>query len=166
MHKIYRHAYRVVSWLGSGDSSLLYFLAYARNNAPYPARTFNKIVGSNGISENMLSKVCNLEYWSRLWVVPEVNLASDLVFWYGTSVIQGHQLLRFVRSYRRGVKPISSTTSHQIVSQSPINGFLSYSEESGELFADRPPDFKQTLFRYGLKSCSDHREIASLRLQS
>jgi hypothetical protein len=115
MGEIYKMAYWVLAWLGPPDFSephdKIDIIGHQTASKPVLAFDFLEVASQraeNRFSVNFnhfkwmddfvhnpslnahwkeLAEICNLEYWTRLWIIQEVCLASKLRVLYGTKMI-------------------------------------------------------------------------------
>jgi hypothetical protein len=84
MKYIYKKAKRVVVWLGSSDQSSSSTMEYLNSLWKYENKTEGEILSFfragilNGEVLSNLHSFCNRRYWSRLWIIQEVILATDI----------------------------------------------------------------------------------------
>jgi hypothetical protein len=85
MGRIYENAIRVVAWLGLSDDSSRIAMNYIRDfrkGTPESKpgeprrRQFPLIMDSNTISA--ISSFCTREYWTRLWIIQELIIPSNI----------------------------------------------------------------------------------------
>lgn len=118
-----------------------------------------------------LRKLCNLEYWKRLWVVPEVSLAEDLSFMYGGTTLLAQKLFGllyaikvlgakseayFSYELRQRVKDWPS-----IVEVSAVDAFLRPTDTGSDIWRtalNHRRTFADLCYTYGLKQCADSRD--------
>ncbi|KAK5102104.1 hypothetical protein LTS08_004564 [Lithohypha guttulata] len=185
MHNIYSSAQRVVAWLGCSNNSIARFFRFLRLNTDgneqdkkeasqeFPEYKMLKAMALRGqglegppdrprlmTSMQLLADICALEYWSRLWVVPEVSLSRDLVLMYGQEMLSAYSFqtelntacwesfglirseMESIRSSAKQVRALEGAVSEQRVLEGN----------------QRAKELRRLLEIYGRLSCADLRD--------
>ena len=90
MHDIYRKAANVRVWLGEGDTSMIRGLETLERFSRCPCNRSHPLVCWTGIMDDFLGQIdlevfaclerlCEAEYWQRVWIVQEASLAASLI---------------------------------------------------------------------------------------
>ena len=187
MGQVYRNARRVYSWLGAGLPHVeTLFTALAdmviyRDRKPWPHKVMEeRLLDLIGMNDKILIEIGDLDYWKRLWIVPEVCLANDLVFLYGSQQVNALEFFKlfidikryahFHRASRHKSNPYDAPWLRlaverwiQIIDAIALNDFLVCFKPSNNPAGVQLPVSKNQkltdLFDiYGLKECSDCRD--------
>jgi hypothetical protein len=183
MGNIYRAAMYTIAWLGCGATCVeRLFIAAAgaarfRNYDPWPRTAWTNILRDplEANDDEALKVLCGLEYWSRLWIVPEVILARTLFFAYGEQELAAQELFGLLIN----IKKLSSTYYgaqkvegdhlqrlgvrwRHIFETSEATGFCDQIE-SGHRRTEYIPigdvqSFSSLAYAHGLKDCFDCRD--------
>lgn len=103
MGKIYNNASRVVVWLGAADftSSLaISVLSKAGDDSDWASFSNSSILcppaTEKGIQKlEAIKSLCNREYWTRLWIIQEILLATDILISCGDESLSWSALSSF-----------------------------------------------------------------------
>ena len=82
MRDIYNTASRVVLWLGQGSET---FMSAFRHLSTISADQKTKISNEH---ESALDEACHNTYWTRIWIIQELVMATDIVLMCGTAKME------------------------------------------------------------------------------
>lgn len=165
MLKIYQQARFVLIWLGPvpHNPHLSEVFRRAKDTEQSTFMSWQYRYGREMALLFKLGALCELDYWKRLWIVPEVLAARMLYVSLGDEVISWLNLTSLVEDAPEAsdarLLPIQQTIAR--------NSFVPLAKQKGL----RPPEetsytFHRLLFTYGMNLCSDPRDrvIALLAL--
>ena len=87
MGKIYKQAKQVDIWLGPGNDDNQVAIEFLKRLAhdPIPSWDYGKFIFKPGWQS--LVRLCQMEYWGRLWIIQEVALAHKMILYCGRGTI-------------------------------------------------------------------------------
>lgn len=136
MGSIYGQATQVLIWLGKvEDNSDLAFDAMNADEAPTTAHL--------GFTASMLS-LCNRKYWMRVWIVPEIMHATDIVIHCGTKTVAWSRFANHCLTFAK-VPAISQTRAVELIRLKVSGSILS-------------TDLRSLLEQHGMMKCFDLRD--------
>jgi Heterokaryon incompatibility protein (HET) len=116
MGNIYKNADRVVAWLGQPDESrrvvIEYILSFNPPLSHYDEKhrcVYRHPIVMDGKTMGALSSFCSQEYWTRLWIIQEILLASRVTILCGMWAFEWTELSIFLRVAR--VHPVMQQDS-------------------------------------------------------
>ncbi|RDH29009.1 TPR-like protein [Aspergillus welwitschiae] len=148
MRDIYAGATLTVVWLGQGFDSSDLAIRYIANPG-LPAK------GTTSSLEKALQSLLEQPYWSRIWIVQELMLAKDVIFYCGTNSFTWHQLA----SLRQKIK--THVARHDSFGISKCIGSVMVAQKT--LWDNLPQDdphlpLSELLITYGRHKSSDVRD--------
>lgn len=162
MDRIYRSAHVVVSWLGSGDEDLEAWLPHdtSASITEISHETIQQYIEDAPVEvvlENLMT-LSELEYWQRLWIVPEVLAAEKLQILYGRLSLSWSDLgvlLGYIFTKEDTMNKIQAQQLREIRG-SRMAAFVA--ERLEQTNAVRQYKFQTLLSSYGMNDCSDKRD--------
>ena len=118
MNLIYGEAHKVICWLGEPDPTLKQNLVYLQAYLSHPITVKQEVYALRG-----LSRLLNLPYWTRIWIVQEVVLARRITLMCGDFRFSWHKFLDLWEDYENAAQ--SSRRNRSIVRQSEDRGLAS-----------------------------------------
>ncbi|KAK5070438.1 hypothetical protein LTR64_000109 [Lithohypha guttulata] len=187
MPSIYSSAHTVITWLGCADSNvtkLFHFLndgddqgsstqtkplraypgyipiARLRDTMWAPSTESEKI--ATMMLKDHFSQFCALEYWSRLWIVPEALLASQSILMHANQTLPLAIMQEFVHfAYDDfGMNRRNNKTIHDIFGKEKTFHWVCVTkyDRNGEAGDHMLNSLPQLLNRYGRLQCTDVRD--------
>lgn len=99
MGQIYTKARRVVSWLGYGNEQVEAAITFIKQFFPLSDGLFQSFYKSKEDNMGQVQQpwltvllLCDLRYWTRVWMVQEILKARSITFIYGDQSIEGEDL--------------------------------------------------------------------------
>ncbi|KPI35920.1 uncharacterized protein AB675_10499 [Cyphellophora attinorum] len=97
MPQIYSTALMVIAYVGSSE---WYFPLLARHGAMEVSNLNNKHCLKKLLTRRVLQNLTHREYWTRLWIVPEMIMARDIVLLVGRTTIEWNSFSDGTRALR------------------------------------------------------------------
>ena len=146
MNYIYSSAKRVYAWLGPASTELDY-LFHFMSESDSPSHCWSKMRKKSAPPRQQygIDQVRQCEYWGRIWIVQELLLARDVVFWSGGQAVS----LALLKTLRQQPELLPHGTCASSVLDRVISG------TSGEL--------KPLVMSFSKLNCADpHDKIYAL----
>jgi hypothetical protein len=91
MRDIYKTASRVVVWLGQGSKKIM----SAFNHLSTISASERTIISN--AHESACRDICHNTYWTRIWIIQELVMATDIVLMYGTAKMEWRNFIYAMR---------------------------------------------------------------------
>ena len=172
MNRIYPNAARVLVWLGEGaDSSdpTFSFLQYVDNaHSPVDDQSISKIYRNLFGDDDeahvwlALQKLCERDYWTRLWVIQEILLAKELILLCGNRTLSW-DAFKYASAGPASVKGFAGLKRSDSVFGPVHNAKMAMSksqfrELSHQRALQRPRYLRQLIEAYGNAQCTDIKD--------
>jgi hypothetical protein len=178
MKDIYSQAVRVVVWIGQAQTlekglapnqsetaiAFLYELSIGSvKDYPYSRRpeATHIIFTPHKIKWDALGMLCCRSYWSRLWIIQELVLASDLLVQCGSSTFPWQVFSKVWSQLRHPTYRVHNQYIHTIITSIPFMIDTRRYERAKSLETEDPddgPSLVDLLIQFQNSSCSDIRD--------
>lgn len=177
MKDIYSQAVRVVVWIGQEQTlekglapyqsetaiAFLYELSIGSvKDYPYSRHEARRVIFTpHKIKWDALGMLCRRSYWSRLWIVQELVLASDLLVQCGSSTFPWQVFSKVWSQLRHPTYRVRKQYMRTIITSIPFIIDTRRNERANSLETEDPiddPSLVDLLIQFKNSSCSDIRD--------
>jgi hypothetical protein len=177
MKNIYSQAARVVAWIGQAQTlekglapnqsetaiAFLYELSIGSvKDYPYSRHEARRVIFTpHNMKWDALGMLCRRSYWSRLWIIQELVLASDLLVQCGSSTFLWQVFSKVWSQLRHPKYRVRTQYMHTIITSIPFMIDTRRNERQKSLETEDPndsPSLVDLLIQFENSSCSDIRD--------